>query len=187
MKPALKIVQVSILSLLGIAMVLVAQPVCAAPINDIVITENSPTSLAVTYNGSASGITVTTHSRDSWKVTFPSQVVVSLPRVATAWAEPENFLPPTFPANIFSGAYFGPHSALIVSEVDSEFFIGTIHPDGTTVPNVGSDSTNGGPISVTFFDKAEEPETTADAGSTLCLFFVSVIVLLAGVGFRSTC
>lgn len=187
MKSALKIVQVSILPLLGIAIVLVAQPVSAVPINEIVITENSPTSLTVTYNGSASGITVTTGSRDTWKVTFPSQVVVSLPRVATAWAEPENFLPPTFPANIFSGAFFGPHSALIISEFDSQFFIGTIHPDGTTVPNVGSDSTNEGPISVTFFDKAEEPETTADAGSTLGLFFISVTALLAGVRFRSTC
>jgi len=178
MNPACKIYQFSTLTLLGIAIALVAQPACAVPINDIVITENLPTSLTVTYNGSTSGITVKVRSREEWEVTFPSQVVLTLPTVASAWAEPENFLPPTFPTNIFSGAYFGPNSALIVSDLDSQFFIGTIYPDGTSVHNLGTDSVNEGPINVTFFDKAAEPETMADTGSTLGLLFLSSAALL---------
>jgi hypothetical protein len=166
------------LTLLGIAIALLAQPVWAVPINDIVITENSRTSLTVTYNGSTSGITVAVHSLDDWEVTFPSHVVLTLPRVAPAWAEPENFLPPAFPVNIFVGAYFGPNSALIVSDLDSRFFIGTRYPDGTTVPNVGKDTVNGGPVNVTFFDKAAEPETTPDTGFTLGLLFLSSVALL---------
>ena len=185
MKPASRIFQFSTLTLLGIAIALVAQPVCAVPIGDIVITENSPRSLTVTYNGSTAGITVKVHSRDSWAVTFPGQVVVTLPRVASAWAEPENFLPPTFPTNIFSGAHFGPHSALIVSDFDSQFFVGTIYSDGTTVHNLGTDSANGGPINVTFFDKAEEPETVVDTGSALSLLLLAIATLFGVSRFRS--
>jgi hypothetical protein len=75
----------------------VTQPVFGGLIttNEIVITENSSTSLIVAYNGITSGVTVNflghTPVGDAWKVTFPSTVSftsVDNTGVIALWVEP---------------------------------------------------------------------------------------------------
>ena len=79
----------------------VTQPVFGGLIttNEIVITENSSTSLIVIYNGSTSGVTVNflghTPVGDGWKVTFPSTVSftsVDNTGVIALWIDPLAFL-----------------------------------------------------------------------------------------------
>ncbi len=72
----------------GITAALVSQPVFAGVIeHQLVLTENSSTSLTATYDGSTTGVTVTFLSRDTWLVLFPQ---VSFGHSFPAWNEPEN-------------------------------------------------------------------------------------------------
>jgi hypothetical protein len=73
------------------------QPVFATPtLNQLIITENSPTDLSATYNGSP--LTVMTFGADGWNVLPPSGVVfnIFIPRRSQldieqlGFTEPEN-------------------------------------------------------------------------------------------------
>ena len=172
-----KIFKFSTLVPLGIAIaaILVTQPTRAGVINSIDFTESSSTTLMATYNGSTSGVTVDFlgHTRlgDVWKVTFPSAVSFNgIDRGVTAfWAEPED-------SSEVNAGFFHPSSN--VAFIFSEYAVGTnpTVPNGTTVTDLGRDTSNGGSIAVTFFDNgdvAAVPET----GSTLGLVFLSLIPL----------
>ena len=77
-------------SLFCITMFVAARAVLAGePVHVISITENSPISLSVTYDGSSSGIMVDLTSSDHWAVTLPTTVNLS-PLDVGAWREPEN-------------------------------------------------------------------------------------------------
>jgi hypothetical protein len=176
-----KISKLPTLALLAIAIAaaLVTHPVCADGIvNNLVITENSPTSLTVTYNGSTSG-TPNNFVPDGWGLNFPFSVSFPI-GVSTEWFEPEN----SGMVNDFTGAT---HLAEVLSDVPPIFPFGPpAVPNGTTVDNVGTDTSNGGTINVTFFDNAATAEQRVpDTGSTFGLLFLSLTGLLGATRLRS--
>ena len=64
------------------------QPVFGGAVHQFVLTENSPTSLAVTYDGSP--LTVNFVSSDSWNFILPAGFVNTLAGFNQAWTEPGN-------------------------------------------------------------------------------------------------
>jgi len=156
--------------MVAITAALVTQPVRAVPIvNNIVITENSSTSLTATYDGSTTGVTVAFDGTDLWTVTFPSTVTFSL-LGGVNWLEPENsslgnevsfFTRPSNELGVTS------ESALVGSKTTG---------NGSTITNVGTDSSNGLSISVTFFDKGDVA-TAPDTGTTGSLLGLSLMGL----------
>jgi hypothetical protein len=170
----------SLVLALAIAAVLVAQPVRAVQIvNNIVITENSSSStgLSATYNGSTSGVSVSFNGPDSWNVTFPSTVTFSQSG-GVNWLEPGSstlgnevtfFTRPTNELGVLS---------------DFTLAGATTAGNGTTITNVGTDSANGGSISVTFNDNGDVA-TVPEPGSTFGLLSLSVIALLGATRLRS--
>ena len=156
----------------AIAAVLAIQPVLAQTTNSIVITEDSSTSLTATYsNGS---VTVLSHPPDFWQLVFPQSVVFNA-NAASAWIEPEN---PSL-ANAVNSPHFD--TLNVFSDIGS-----TLPPvmDEGTIANVGTDSQNGGTISLTFDDDAATAEVP-DTGSTLALLFLSLTVLFGANRLRS--
>jgi hypothetical protein len=176
----MKIFKPSTLVSLGIAIAaaLLTQPMRATPVNNIVITENSSTSLAVTYtlaDGTMEAVTVAPIGAEEWSVTFPSSVTFSGTN-ATNWIEPEN----SGAVNAVVGVHDS-NQALVISDG----FTGNPKVlDDTTVANVGTDSSNGGSISITFDDDEQVVATTPDTGSTLGLLSLSVVALLGATRLR---
>jgi hypothetical protein len=179
--PSFRIFKPSTLVSLGIAIAaaLVTQPMRAVSIvNNIVITENSSTSLSATYNGLTTGVTITSGGTDFWTVTFPSTVNFSQ-NGGVNWLEPGSSTlgnEVTFIGNIT------PRNKL---SLFSDFTLaGTITTgNGTTINNVGTDSANGGSISVTLNDNGDVT-TAPDTGSTLGLLSLSVVALLGVTRLR---
>jgi hypothetical protein len=163
---------------IGIGLVLAAQPIRASVVNNIVITENSSTSLTVTYNGSTSGISISPFTPEGWVITFPSSVQLSPPG-NHAWVEPEK---PTDPllCNSFVESN-APNKGFFASEFQSSL---THFADGTVLPDFGTDTSNGGSISVQVFDKGDAAKVP-DSGSTFGLLFLSLIGLLGATRLRS--
>ena len=164
---------------IAIAAALVTQPMRATAVNNIVITENSSTSLSATYDGSTTGVTVTFLGPDIWNVTFPSTVTFSQ-FGGVNWTEPENSSlgnEVSFIGNI------NPRNKLGVL---SDFTLaGSVTTgNGTTINNVGTDSANGGSISVTLNDNGDVA-TVPETGSTFGLLSLSVIALLGATRLRS--
>src|ERR1700747_2931715 len=90
---SLKLFRLSMLALLGIAFaaLLALQPtVGQAAVNELVITENSDTSLMATYNGSP--VTVTFDGTDQWHFTLPNTVTFNTVDGGQGanWIEPWN-------------------------------------------------------------------------------------------------
>jgi hypothetical protein len=143
-------------------------------INDLVIIENSSTSLTVTYNGSTSGITINNFGPDGWAFRLQFPLSVSFAEFITpVWFEPENSTRANFAllADNFNFVEF--LSDLPFSPSDNPV------PNGTTVENVGTDNMNGGTINMTLFDNAATAEQSVpDTGSTLSLLFLSLTGLL---------
>jgi hypothetical protein len=142
-------------------------------VNDLVIIENSSTSLTVTYMGSTSNIfNLNNFAPDGWVFSLPSSVSFA-EFILPAWFEPEdptraNFAILTDNAN---GVEF--LSDLPFSPSDNPV------PNGTTVENVGTDNINGGTINMTLFDNAATAEQSVpDTGSTLSLLLLSLTGLL---------
>jgi hypothetical protein len=176
--------KIILLLAIAIAAPLVAQSVCAqGVVNDLVITENSSTSLTVTYNGSTSVVTVNNFSPDGWGLNLPFSVSFPPIESRASWFEPEQS--GTLPEiNTFSGAT---HLAEVTSEIPfiPSPFAPTPVPDGTTVENLGTDTSNGGTINVTFFDNAATAEQRVpDTGFTLSLLFLSSLGLFSAARLR---
>ena len=168
----------SLVLALAIAAVLVAQPVRAVSIvNNIVITENSSTSLSATYDGSTTGVTVTFLGPDQWDVTFPSTVTFSQSG-GVNWTEPEN-------SSLGNEVTFFTRPTNELGVLSDFALAGVITTgNGTTLNNVGNDSANGGSISATFNDNGDVA-TVPETGSTLGLLSLSVIALLGATRLRS--
>jgi len=74
-----------------ITLALLTQSVVAGTLQLIIMTENSPSSLAVTLNGSSSNITVTNTSADHWTLTFPTTIRFNENGTSVfGWIEPDN-------------------------------------------------------------------------------------------------
>jgi hypothetical protein len=174
--PSFKISKLPMLALLAIAIAaeLVTQSVCAqAIVNDLVITENSSTSLTVTYNGSTSGITINNFSPDGWAFRLQFPLSVSFAEFITpVWFEPEDSTRANF-ALLADNSFFVEFlSDLPFSPSDNPV------PNGTTFVNVGTDNINGGTINMTLFDNAADAEQTVpDTGFTALLMGFSLLLL----------
>ena len=150
---SLRIVLPAILSVLAS---FVARPLFAqAPDHQLVMTENSPSSLTVTYDGSAAGISVVPGAADTWLVTFPTTTHLGF---ELDWQEPEN----SGVVNDFNiyPPDIGVSNTWIVS---SEFMLpgGAAQdmlqpPDGHTFTDIGGDLRDETPIDVTFHDVAAD-------------------------------
>ena len=158
------------------AAALVTQPALA---HSIVLTELSPTTLTATYDGSTTGVTVTPGALpDTWDIIFSTvdfHVVVHPPIGFVplgTWIEPEN-------SALGNYVTLSPGGHL---DIASDFSAAvTTFADESTVSNVGTDTRDNGPVSVTFDDDAARAEGHAvpDTGTSASLFGLS----LAGLVF----
>jgi hypothetical protein len=172
-------VKLSTLASLGVAIaaVLVLQPISAVAVtNSLVITENSSTSLTVTYNGSTSGVTVLFDGPDLWDVILPPTVEFVFTFVGTWGPETEN-------ANNSNAVAF--RSPLNVFSVFSDQPGSADFPNGTPV-NIGGaiDLSNFGEIRATFVDNGDIARA-ADTGSPFAMLAVSLTALFGASRLRS--
>jgi hypothetical protein len=154
---------------------LLAHPAFAQAVHHIRITENSSTSLSVTFDGSTTGITVLSLGPDQWSVTLPATLFVSEPP-PSGWIEPENALN----ANELS---ISPGIGNTMS-VFSDVALGAAFvpvPDNTFVL-VGTDASFN-PIFAAVHDLGDAA-AVPDPGSTFALLFLSLIALLSISRFR---
>ena len=152
---------------------LVTQTASAGAVHSFVITENSSTSLTVTYDGSP--LTVTSQGPESWKFSLPVSFL-SNDFGYVQWTEPEN-------SNLVNLVNFGLEDTRD-GTVDSDHSILNQFPivaDGTTV-EVGTDG--GVPVFATFNDDAEGSESAPEAGSTLSLLFFALTAVIGVSRFR---
>jgi hypothetical protein len=148
------------------------------PTHNIVLTENSSTSLTATYDGSTTGVTVTLQAPDQWVVTFPTTVSFGSTGRNVDWIEPGN-------SSLGNAVSFFPEVSNVLG-VSSDTGITPSFsptPDGSIVSNVGSDS-RGGSISATFDDDGDA-RAVPEAGSTFGLLFLSLAALWGATRFRS--
>jgi len=175
--PSFRIFKLYTLVPLGIAIAaaIVTRPVSAVTVNNtLLITENSPTSLSATYNGST--LTVTSVAPEEWNVVFnPGGSSGSF--FTRQWIEPEH----SNLVNRVSPITFG--SFMVVSDVTPIVprLVKPV-PDGTAVQIGTVDNV---PIIATFDDDAAPKERVPDTGSTFALLLLSLIGLLGATRLRS--
>jgi len=158
----------------AITAALVTQPASAGTVHSFVFTENSPTSLTVTYDGSP--LTVTFSNSDIW--TFSLPVGFSFNDVGfQQWTEPEN----SYLANFVSFGTDVTRGGFVESDhsISNQF---PINADGATV-EVGTDG--GVPVFATFNDNAAGFEKAPDTGSTMGLFFLALTAVFGPSRLRS--
>ena len=148
-----------------------AQPVLASVQHQLIFTEDSSTSLAVTFDGSTSGITITFIGDEEWLVDLPFALTDN---TAANWTEPEDSL---FNYVEFMG---GPRNRLIVHS-DATLF-GSPHSfplgaNGTAV-DFGIDLSDNVAVQAVFNDNGDVA-TAPDTGTTASLFGLS----LTGLAF----
>ena len=164
------------LSALAMAALSMTQPVFGQD-HQLVMTENSPTSLTVLYDGSGAGITVVPGSADSWLVTFPTTTHLGF---ELDWQEPGN------PNQVNDFNIYNPDIGISNTWlVSSEFVLpggasqdSAQPPDGFKFVSIGGDTRDNLPIDATFHDLAgtaavPEPDTwaMAAAGTALLVAF----------------
>jgi hypothetical protein len=154
----------------------------AAPLTaNLTLTENSPTSLSLTYNGpdAQPGLfTVLNTGPDLWTITV-SQTLgpVTFLDFSNGWLEPESNL---FVNEVTHSTTMNPTEIFVHSDL-SILFNTSVTADNTGIV-VGLDS--GVPITLTFHDIAQSAETSQgvpEGGTTLGMF---VLTLSAFVGLR---
>jgi hypothetical protein len=167
-----------IILLLAVAVTaaVVNQPVHAGAIHSFVITENSPTSLTVTYDATA--LIVTFVNLDTWTFALPAGFLSSDVGGLLQWTEPEN-------SNLANQVSFG-------SAITRAGFVASDHSILNQFPiNANSTSvevgTDGGvPVFATFNDNAAGSETAApDTGSTLGLLSLALTAVSSAIRLRS--
>ena len=147
------------------------QPVFGGAVHQFVLTENSPTSLAVTYDGSP--LTVNFVSPDAWTFFLPTDFVDTSVGFGQAWTEPDN-------SNFVNFVTFGSditRAGFVRSDFPSDQLAGTgISPiaDGASV-QVGT--AGGVAVFATFSDKATSSEGVPDTGTTCSLLSLSLVSL----------
>ena len=156
--------------MVAITAALVTQPVRAIVINSIVITENSSTSLTVTYNGSTSGITITFIESEEWVVFLPFAITGG---TAANWTEPED-------SSLFNYAEFigGSRNRLIVHSDAALFGFPHEFPLGAngTPVDFGINLSDNVAVQAVFNDNGDVAKTP-DTGTTLSLFGLSLMGL----------
>ena len=164
-----------VLALLTVAICTIVNPVFAggAPTtHQLVLTETSSFTLSGTYDGSAAGVSIISISTDHWGVTVGSATFSAAPQ----WSEPED------------PAAFNVITLLAIPGqfiVNSDFLSNGSTPlmDGAAFTNFGTDSRDGGAISVTFNDRGDAA-TVPDTGSTAALLGLSITGLLGAARLK---
>jgi hypothetical protein len=143
----------------------VTQPVFGAvnPEHQLIFTENSSTSLTITYDGSPLTVTPTPGSPDQWTFSLPAGFVDVTTFVL--WTEPEN-------STLVNSIGFS--NGTVFSDVTNPG--GPALTNGTPFGEVGT--VNGIIVSATFFDNGDVA-TVPDTGTTGSLLGLS----LAGLAF----
>lgn len=160
---------------------LVVQPLFAgAPFHLISITETSPISLLVTYDGSAVGITVNSMGSDQWNVTLPTSVHIS-PLDIGAWKEPEN---PNL-LNIVSLPGNSVLANLLHVVSDSSLVPEAIPMNDGAFITMGFDDRDSLVVSAVFHDTAAVAENVPDLSSTVALFSLSLLALFGADRLRA--
>ncbi len=145
----------------------VTQPVFGSVIDldhQLIFTENSSSSLSATYDGAT--LTPTFVSTDEW--TLQTNVRSLFVVVFRQWEEPGS----ASSINVFqlSGS-----NGLVT--IDSDQSGGTVFGDGFTFVAVGTDSSDGVPIDVTFNDNGDTAAGVPDTGTTGSLLGFSLMGL----------
>src|SRR5438477_8058260 len=124
------------------------QPVFGGAVHQFVLTEDSPTSLTVTYDGSP--LTVNPVSSDSWNFNLPAGFVNTSVGGGQAWTEPEN-------SNLVNFVTFGGEVANLAFITSDSLAGRGVSPiaDGTSV-QVGT--VGGVAVFATFSDRAAASE-----------------------------
>ncbi len=168
--------KVILLVAVAITAALVTPPASAGAIHSFVITENSSTSLTVTYDGSP--LVVTFQGSETWTFLLPTGFLSNDVGGLVQWTEPEN-------SNLANQVSFG-------SEITRGGFVASDQSivnqfpttaDGTSI-EVGTDG--GVPVFATFHDNAAGSEVAApDSGSSLGLLFLALTAVFGASRFRS--
>jgi hypothetical protein len=162
-----------LLLIVAIAATLVTRTASAGAVHSFVFTENSPTSLTVTYDGSP--LTVTFSNSDIWTFVLPAGFSFSDVGFQQ-WTEPEN-------SNLVNFVSFGT-DITVGGLVESDHSFSNQFPvnaNGATV-EVGTDG--GVPVFATFNDNGEGSEKAPDTGSTLGLLFFALTTVVGASRFR---
>lgn len=168
--------------MVAITAALAPQPTFAAAVNELVITENSDTSLTATYNGSP--VTVTFDGTDQWHFTLPNTVTFNTVDGGQGvnWLEPEN----SSQANTVIFPFINSNEVGILKSdqpINTKFPL--VVSNGTTVPDIGSDSSNNENIDATFNDLGDVPEPATWAVPSLITCLIAVH-FLRGVCSKKT-
>ena len=153
--------------MLAITAAWTTQPVFGEAVHQFVLTENSSTSLSVTYDGSP--LTVNFVSSESWNFILPAGFINTSVEGGQAWTEPEN-------STLMNFVTFGGEVANLAF-ITSDLLAGSgVSPiaDGTSV-EVGT--VGGVVVFATFNDKAAASEGVPDTGTTCSLLALSLIGL----------
>jgi hypothetical protein len=160
----------------AIASALLIQAASAGAIHSFVITENSPTSLTITYDGSP--LTVTFHGSETWTFLLPAGFLANDTGGLLQWQEPEN-------SNLANQVSFGSESTrggFVASDQSMLNQFPFFWNDASV--EVGTDG--GVSVFATFHDNAAGSETTApDTGSTLGLLFLALTGVFGASRLRS--
>jgi len=153
-----------------------ATPTFAGFVHTLSITENSPISLSVTFDGSAFGTVVNTLP-DQWTVTLPREIQINA-SFGGNWIEPENPLRFNIVATDLTNVN---HDSIIVhsDSLPGEF---SQIADGAAIL-LGTDLTDGASVFAQFHDQAAANETP-DTAFTFGLFLFSLTTLLGASRFR---
>ena len=147
----------------AITAALVTQPVFGSSIDldhQMVFTENSSSSLSVTYDGSSAGITVTPISPDGWTVTFSQ----SFTSGGFTWQDPTDAAVLSNLVLFLSGGRF---------DVISDFLVPTTQPNGSTYVGAGTQVSDGTPFDMTFNDNGDTARTPTRERPVRFLGFLS--------------
>jgi hypothetical protein len=170
---------------IAITAAVVTQPASAIT-HQLVITENSSTSLSATIDGNSLEVEghIESLGPNKWLIE-DDFVMFNVPIQSFSWVELEN-------SSLGNAVSFGEdefgfpviNAAFIVSDVSTNF---TPKANGATVNNVGLYEVSiflSEPLSATFIDNSDVA-AAPDAGSTFGLLFLSLIALLGASRLRS--
>src|SRR4051794_9158580 len=183
MKPNLRFTPSALTWLVLIGAALTAGSMFAGAITgyDLVLTENSSTSLSLSYNGTAgnSGFSVSNTSADHWTITITSAELNIATSIAE-WNEPEG-------TNAVNKVTTNSSQLLVTSDL-------ALALDGAALPQgnntrwatpIGFEIDQAHPIFLTFNDAAERTEAAVpDGGSNLAFLAFSLVLVMGARHLR---
>jgi hypothetical protein len=153
-----------------------------SPTFNLTLTENSSTSLSLSYNGpsGAQAFTVMNTAPDQWTVTTAANSNITFNFFDDFWEEPEDTVNKA--NEVLQPVAINGHTLFVYSDVLFDSL-----PNNTAAPTpIGSDG-QAGLISLTFNDLGDAAAPTSgvpDSGSTLVLLALSGVALSALIRFR---